>query len=341
MKHKVVPKRRKAFIAVMGATGSGKSSFVNLVTGSNLNVSKSLVSCTQMVELGSQLRFGSYEVNLIDTPGFDDLERSEVEILKIIAKYLQTLHQSKIKLHGVIFLYRISDIRMSGISRRTLQLFRAICGEKAIQNTMIVTTMWDNVVFKDGVERERQLSEEPFKPFLLGNAKMHRHDKGLESAQHIISLMLRNKPCPLAIQTEMVNDRKPLLETGAGLQLSGEIQKTIHDISNQLATSEAAEEIKTTSSGRMEDAYLDDDEDYERQELLKQLTRYQREMKSLVEEYHAEGGEQQNHQNLRKLKGDIARILRRWPKRFRKNGRAREATNDETGGIPLLEIARL
>lgn len=45
----VVPDEK--LIAVMGPTGSGKTSFINLVSGSDLRVGRGLQSCTSTVQV--------------------------------------------------------------------------------------------------------------------------------------------------------------------------------------------------------------------------------------------------------------------------------------------------
>jgi hypothetical protein len=58
-------------------------------------------------------------VYLIDTPGFDDTNRSDTEVLKEIARWLVASYKGKILLNGIIYLHRITDIRMQGRPGRT------------------------------------------------------------------------------------------------------------------------------------------------------------------------------------------------------------------------------
>jgi predicted GTPase len=92
----------------MGATGSGKTTvrqsrfvyipgidkgelqFINLVSGSNLRVGKGLKSCTNIVQMAMPFEIDGRSITLIDTPGFDDTTRSDTDILKMIAGFLQT-----------------------------------------------------------------------------------------------------------------------------------------------------------------------------------------------------------------------------------------------------------
>lgn len=89
----------------MGATGSGKTSvrpiiprsvcelirslqFINLASGSQLRVGISLKSCTAEVQVANEFTLDGRQVVLIDTPGFDDTNVSDAEILEKIAAFL-------------------------------------------------------------------------------------------------------------------------------------------------------------------------------------------------------------------------------------------------------------
>ena len=89
----------------MGATGSGKTSvrtrcswtarelihgfqFINIASGSQLRVGVNLTSCTAEVELANEFVLDGRRVILIDTPGFDDTNISDAEILEKIAAFL-------------------------------------------------------------------------------------------------------------------------------------------------------------------------------------------------------------------------------------------------------------
>ncbi|OCH83803.1 hypothetical protein OBBRIDRAFT_742684, partial [Obba rivulosa] len=113
---------------IMGATGSGKSTFINTVSGSDLKVGNGLRSCTSAVEHSRTFQLFDRNVTLIDTPGFDDTTKSDTDILKMIAVYLSTTYENGYKLSGVIYIHRISDFRMTGVSRRNFTMFRKLCG---------------------------------------------------------------------------------------------------------------------------------------------------------------------------------------------------------------------
>ncbi|SRR5258708_15517269 len=138
-------------------------------------------------------------------------------------------YKEKVTLAGMIYMHRISDIRMSGISRRNFRIFRKICGENALTNVVFVTTMWDNLVdMEEGEARERNLQNMDgfFKDALEKGAKMVRHElqqDATKSAHEILRLIIANRPLPLQIQQELVDQKKPLAKTSAGEEVNREL----------------------------------------------------------------------------------------------------------------------
>ncbi|KAG6379452.1 hypothetical protein JVT61DRAFT_11932 [Boletus reticuloceps] len=77
-------------IAVIGVTGSGKSTFINVASGSNLPVRTSFGSGTTELK-SSTFSLDGQTVVLIDTPGFDDGTLSVLEVLKLISDHFSGL----------------------------------------------------------------------------------------------------------------------------------------------------------------------------------------------------------------------------------------------------------
>jgi predicted GTPase len=63
--------------------------FINLASGANFSVGHGLASCTAQVQMAPSFQLGDRTVNLIDTPGFDDTDKSDAEVLEEIAAYLE------------------------------------------------------------------------------------------------------------------------------------------------------------------------------------------------------------------------------------------------------------
>jgi predicted GTPase len=74
----------------MGPTGSGKTSFVNIASSSNLQVGQDLKPRTLDVQTSVPFALDGRKVILVDTPGFDDTNMSEVDVLRNIIDYLST-----------------------------------------------------------------------------------------------------------------------------------------------------------------------------------------------------------------------------------------------------------
>lgn len=118
---------------------------------------------------------------------------------------------------------------MTGTSKKNFDMFRKLCGDDALKNTLIVTNMWGEVDHKAGKAREAKLAKADlfFKPVLDRKARMVRHENTVASAEKIIRLVANNRPLPLRIQEELVKERKTILETSAGEELSRELNVQI------------------------------------------------------------------------------------------------------------------
>ncbi|KAJ7455268.1 P-loop containing nucleoside triphosphate hydrolase protein [Mycena galericulata] len=223
------PAEEGVAIAVMGPTGSGKTSFSNIVSGSNLRVGRSLQSCTSTVQLAPPFCLDGRWVTLIDTPGFDDTSKSDTDILTLIAAFLAKTYESGRKLAGVIYMHRISDVRMGGISTHNFKMFRQLCGESTLKNVVIVTNMWGEVGREVGEAREAELASDErfFKPVLDKGARLLRHDNDAASAQAILHYLIGNQPRALRIQRELVDQGKDISQTAAGEELNRELAAQI------------------------------------------------------------------------------------------------------------------
>ena len=61
-----------------------------MASGSSLRIGRGLKSCTAEVQLADEFTLDGRPVILIDTPGFDDTDRSDTDILRLIAAFLAT-----------------------------------------------------------------------------------------------------------------------------------------------------------------------------------------------------------------------------------------------------------
>ncbi|KAF8438418.1 P-loop containing nucleoside triphosphate hydrolase protein [Boletus edulis BED1] len=231
-------------IAVMGITRAGKSSFINKAAGrTEIAITNDLESQTRAVQAVRCLHpDGRRNVVLVDTPGFDDTYLSDAEILKIIAHWLKETYQNNIKLSGLLYLHRITDVRMAGTPLRHLSIFKDLCGENNLKNIVFVTTMWDEVGESISSRREDELLSVFWKDMLRLGSPTRRFQGTLESAWEIIDCLERSgqRRIPLKIQQEMVDRGLQLHETTAATtllhsltQLAGEAKRVWTKLRNK------------------------------------------------------------------------------------------------------------
>jgi hypothetical protein len=96
------------------------------------------------------------DCTIVDTPGFGDTQPSLVKTLTRISEMQKAtgIHPSTIT--GALYFHRITDGKLTGTLRATLEIFKRICGEKFYLRVAFVTTMWD--IIKGGAfERYNRL----------------------------------------------------------------------------------------------------------------------------------------------------------------------------------------
>ncbi|KAJ3828145.1 hypothetical protein F5880DRAFT_1473136, partial [Lentinula raphanica] len=251
--------------------------FTNLIGGSAFIVGNGLESCTKHIQT-HKFPFEGHNVTLIDVPGFDDTHESDADILKMIADFLASEYKSGRRLNGLIYLHRISDVRMGGASKRNLVMFEKLCGQDAFPNVAVVTTRWDQEEEAVGRARLEELKTKPhlYKPILDGGGAIFRHERTAESAASILSHLVAKSPKTLLIQHEMVEEHKPLSETAAGMELQQEILKQVER--HQAEMEELLDELK-----RNRDTSELEDLEAECKALEAQAIRWQEEARKLSE----------------------------------------------------------
>ncbi|KAF2642479.1 hypothetical protein P280DRAFT_447896 [Massarina eburnea CBS 473.64] len=216
-------------IAVMGITGCGKTTFINYFSDYPLMIGHGLESCTEMVQVVPCKLPSGKNFFLVDTPGFDDTFRSDSEILREIALWLNAAHKSHIKLAGIIYLHRIADVRIRGAGVRNIKMFKKLCGDNNMASVVLATTMWEFTTTDEiGKRREQELKEQSilWKTMIEHGSKVFRQDREIASATTIIEyLMARRISMTLDIQHEMVDQKLQLGQTGAGAEVTSEIEK--------------------------------------------------------------------------------------------------------------------
>ncbi|KAJ8077761.1 hypothetical protein PM082_002194 [Marasmius tenuissimus] len=264
-----------SLIAVMGTTGTGKSTFINAASGGALSVGDNLWSCTETIGVSPPFVLNGRLVTLIDTPGFDDTAKSDTDILKLIGAFLSQTYKAGKQLNGIIYIHRITDVRMGGIAARNFRMFRQLCGEDTLKNVVIVTNRWEEVRQDLGEAREKELMTEErfFKPVLDKGAQMVRHDNTPEMARAILSHLVHNQPIPLRIQVELVDENKEFMQTDAGVELNREIQEVMSKYEQQME--ELQKEFEDAVAAK--DNAAKEEIEATRMEMEKEMSRLRRE----------------------------------------------------------------
>ena len=159
---------------------------------------------------------------------------------------------------------------MGGAAKKNLRVFREICGDKRLDHVRIVTTNWNLVDEKQGNSRQDALAKGAFGPLINEGARLCPHDRGLESAQSIMSQLIHQEPVTIMIQEEL-NAGRTLGDTSAGALIVEEMKelKKKHD--------REVEELKK----ELEDASMVNNED-----LILELAEERRKLEAMMA--HAE-----------------------------------------------------
>ncbi|KAJ3556000.1 hypothetical protein NP233_g12077 [Leucocoprinus birnbaumii] len=156
----------------MGPTGAGKSYFIDLLTGQPgrraRNTSRSVTQKVEAIRIECPGDPEGRSIVLVDTPGFDDTTRSDIQVLELISDWLVVTYENQVKLSGLIYLHCITDNRMAGHPYKNLRMFGELCGGAAMSQVLLVTTMWERLVEgrEVGEARVIELKDKFWKPFI-------------------------------------------------------------------------------------------------------------------------------------------------------------------------------
>ncbi|KAJ2916073.1 hypothetical protein MD484_g4340, partial [Candolleomyces efflorescens] len=216
-------------IPIMGQTGAGKSTFVNNVLQRPVaTVSDAFQSCTDHLahytmpipaHWATRYQLEAHcRVVLLDTPGFDDTEMSDSEILRRIAVWLVASYGFKMKVAGIVYIHPIYPGRMTQNDCSNVKVFHKICGDEGLSKVILATTKWNLCPEATGAGREKELVE-TFWTNLLRNsqgaeakAKMMRLYDNADSARSIIKAILEKMAQSKIDGTEAAKQLRSKLE---------------------------------------------------------------------------------------------------------------------------------
>ena len=168
---------------------------------------------------------------LIDTPGFDDPARSDIEILQSIASCLADMHEGltfankEIDLSGIIYIHSINDGRMTGSTTKNLRMLQHLVGERNMKHCVFVTSKWSLEDENTAKERERELITDAnfwHAPLATG-ASIRRYEDSSRSALDIIDLCTQAGMFVPLLTRDYVIEGKELHQSAAGRAIERDI----------------------------------------------------------------------------------------------------------------------
>ncbi|KAJ2914234.1 hypothetical protein MD484_g6178, partial [Candolleomyces efflorescens] len=267
-------------IPIMGQTGAGKSTvsstrliestpvlsrskFVNNVFKKTMaRTDDGFTSCTEKLahyimqipeKLATQYHIaGNRRVVLVDTPGFDDTNVSDSEILRRIAVWLAKSYGANTKVAGIVYIHPIYPNRMTRNDCSNVKVFRKICGDAGLSKVILATTRWDICPQSVGDNREKELNTNFWTNLLrdpnstTGKARMKRLWNTSESAWDVIKAILERvaqsdiDSTILNIQEQLVRRNKKFQQTDAAKELRRKLVELLNESGS--ATSESRRE---------------------------------------------------------------------------------------------------
>jgi hypothetical protein len=130
---------------------------------------------------------------------------------------LRSSYSKNVHLAAIIYLHRISDNRMTGSLLNSLNLFVNLCGQKAMPNVILVTTMWSEVREATAIRREDELRKGFWKDLVAAGCRIERFEDTHESAWRIVrDALQKSSGIDVTIQEEIGGGQLSVSETKAG-----------------------------------------------------------------------------------------------------------------------------
>jgi hypothetical protein len=179
---------------------------------------------------------------LIDTPGFDDDIRSDVEILEDIGKWMSQqdfFHKGATQLDGLVLLHPVIMHRVGGSERRRTRLLQNLLGKTAYKRIVIATTMWERLKNENDVAKGIEGRKNDIWADLLHNGATYmRHYDNPFSAHGIIGKIIelseKHGTLEPLIKNELAKNRH-FVKTTAGSSVKTDLEADLNRAKTLLA----------------------------------------------------------------------------------------------------------
>lgn len=178
-------------VVLLGLTGAGKSSFINGIVGRNeCEIGDETKSCTKKLQMVNFLKDG-INYYFIDTPGFDDANLKEEEIIKILNEL-----KNYPRICSILICLKYNDTKLSNSVMNVLKHIMKIFPDKDFwEHTSIIRT-WCQMD-----DEELKYHKEKYKGKLL---------EGIKDSPNLIKFMKENGiNTPLNLNEFYVNSSPP------------------------------------------------------------------------------------------------------------------------------------
>lgn len=153
-------------------------------------------------------------MHLIDTPGFNDDELEDTDILLEIAGYLK----SGVQLSAILYLHPIDESRIGGAGKRNLELLQNLVGRANMSNVKLVLTKGTRTTQEERNIRLGDLVSRFWKEMMTAGAQVDHYDGSMEDGKRIVGSVLETRPVKLLFQQEL-EDGNEVEQTSAGKSL--------------------------------------------------------------------------------------------------------------------------
>jgi len=211
-------------------------------------------------------------------------------MLRRISSVLKSLHADKTDIAGILYFHPINDARVTGSSKKNLDMFGKVVGVNNMKRCVLVTTKWSCEQYAKAKSHEAELASNPdfWKPMFDAGVGYARYEDTRLSAMKIIEPLCEGDSMVPKVIVEWEGGKR-LHETEAGRAVEDDVEQAqkLAQQDIQEAHEEAAEAI------RRKDFETARAREKERKELESRLAKMEQERETLRIEYEQQRKQQE------------------------------------------------